>query len=160
MAQRKSTDPPVRDGDRRSRRLSRGTRFVVTAYVICFLWGTAIHLVDLAGGGHNSYASHAPAPIRVYFVALVLLDPLAAVLLARLRPAGVLVAVAVMSVDVAANYYVNWPQITRHPDYPLRPLGLLPVTLFALFVAVTATSLYGHLARLKARDSALSRTRR
>ncbi|MEU8629783.1 hypothetical protein [Streptomyces sp. NPDC048669] len=123
-------------------------RFVVTAYVICFLWGTTVHLVDLAGGGHNSYASYAPAPIRVYFVALVLLDPLAAVLLARLRPAGVLVAVAVMSVDMTANYYVNWPQISQHPEYVLRPLGLLPVTLFALFVAVTATHLYRHLARI------------
>lgn len=28
----------------------------------------------------------------------------------------------------------------------IRPLGLLPITLFALFVAVTASPLYRHLA--------------
>ncbi len=71
-----------------------------------------------------------------------------AVLLARLRPFAVIVACAVMTVDVSANYYVNWPQISQHPDYLLRPLGLLPFTLFALFVAVTASPLYRHLARI------------
>jgi hypothetical protein len=121
--------------------------FVVTVYVICFLWGTAMHVVDLAGGGHNSYSSPAPAPIRFYFVALVVLDPLVVVLLVRLRPIAVIVAGGVMAVDVSANYYVNWPQISQHPDYLLRPLGLLPFTLFALFVTVTASPLYRHLAR-------------
>ncbi|MFD9603982.1 hypothetical protein [Streptomyces sp. NPDC059970] len=148
MTQQASTGPLSRDGEGRPRHLPRRVLFVVTVYVICFFWGTAMHLMDLAGGGHNSYASPAPAPIRVYFVALVLLDPLVAVLLARLRPIAVIVASTVMTVDASANYYVNWPQISQHPDYLLRPFGLLPFTLFALFVAVTASPLYRHLARI------------
>ncbi|MFF3129330.1 hypothetical protein ACFVRD_45675 [Streptomyces sp. NPDC057908] len=148
MTQQASTDPLSQDGEGRPRHLPRRVLFVVTVYVICFFWGTAMHLMDLAGGGHNSYASPAPAPIRVYFVALVLLDPLVAVLLARLRPIAVIVASTVMTVDASANYYVNWPQISQHPDYLLRPLGLLPFTLFALFVAVTASPLYRHLTRI------------
>ncbi|MFB6943806.1 MULTISPECIES: hypothetical protein [unclassified Streptomyces] len=147
MTQQASTGPLAQDREGRPRHLPRRVLLVMAAYVICFLWGTTIHLVDLAGGGHNSYASPAPAPIRVYFVALVLLDPLVVVLVARLRPIAVIVAGAVMTVDVSANYYVNWPQISQHPDYLLRPLGLLPITLFALFVAVTASPLYRHLAR-------------
>ncbi|WP_327258426.1 hypothetical protein [Streptomyces sp. NBC_01240] len=148
MTQQASTGPLAQGGEGRPRHLPRRVLLVVTVYVVCFLWGTAIHLVDLAGGGHNSYASPAPAPIRVYFVALVLLDPLVAVLLVRVRPIAVTMASAVMTVDVSANYYVNWPQISQHPEYLLRPLGLLPFTLFALFIAVTASPLYRHLDRI------------
>lgn len=52
-----------------------------------------------------------------------MLDPLVAVLLVQVRPIAVTLASAVMTVDVSANYYVNWPQISQHPDYLLRPFG-------------------------------------
>ncbi|MGW1108992.1 hypothetical protein [Streptomyces sp. NPDC002540] len=42
----------------------------------------------------------------------------------------------------------NWSQISQHPGYLLRPVGLLPFTLFALFVAMTASPLYQHLTRI------------
>ncbi|MFJ8860526.1 hypothetical protein ACIRD8_19090 [Streptomyces sp. NPDC102451] len=112
-----------------------------------------MHLVDLAGGGHNSYASPAPPFIQAYFVALVVLDPLVAVLLVRLRSVGVILASVVMALDVIANYYVNWSRISEQPSYLLRPLGLLPITVFALFIAVTALPFYQRLARIRRRSA-------
>jgi hypothetical protein len=43
--------------------------------------------------------------------------------------------------DVAANWIGNWPSLHEHPVRLLRPVGLLPITLFGVFVLVTALPL-------------------
>ncbi|MFE6686895.1 hypothetical protein ACFVFQ_10500 [Streptomyces sp. NPDC057743] len=74
----------------------------------------------------------------MFFVGLAVLDPLVVALVAGLRTAGVRLAAAVMTLDVVANWIVNWPQLRADPAWLLRPVGLLPLTLFGLFVLATA----------------------
>ncbi|MFB8181333.1 hypothetical protein ACFC8N_35995 [Streptomyces sp. NPDC055966] len=130
------------DGIRgRWRALPRRARAALVLYAAGFLEGTGYHALDLARGGLHVYAAAGPLPLQVFFVALVALDPLAAALTLRLRPWGFRLAAAVMTLDVLANWYVNWPWVTAHPWAVLRPVGLLPITLFGLFVVVTAPAL-------------------
>jgi hypothetical protein len=46
-----------------------------------------------------------------------------------------------MVLDVIANWIVNWPQLQENPAWLLRPVGLLPITLFGLFVIATLVPL-------------------
>ncbi|MFJ9416775.1 hypothetical protein ACIRPT_21640 [Streptomyces sp. NPDC101227] len=123
----------------------RWARWVGAGYVLGFLEGTGAHLLDLVRGGLHAYASFGPVPLQAFFVALVLLDPLVAVLVALARPLGVRLAVGVMTLDVLANWTVNWPELQQHPGMLLRPVGLLPITLFGLFVVGCARPLTGAL---------------
>ncbi|MGW2648073.1 hypothetical protein ACWC2T_24855 [Streptomyces sp. NPDC001393] len=84
------------------------------------------------------YAAFAPLPLQVFLVALAVLDPLVAVLALRLRPVGIRLAGVVMLLDVLANWYVNWPWLREDPAGLLRAVGLLPITLFGVFVVATA----------------------
>jgi len=77
----------------------------------------------------------------VFFVSLVVLDPLVVVLAAFVRRAGIWLAAAVMTVDVAANWIANWPALQEDPAWLPRPVGLLPITLFGVLVLVTALPL-------------------
>ncbi|MET7424802.1 MMPL family transporter [Dactylosporangium sp. NPDC005555] len=72
--------------------------------VAVFAYGTVAHLVQLATGGYP----WAPAWLAGYFVALTVLDPLAAVLLALRRPAGLYLGIAVLVSDAAANGYATY----------------------------------------------------
>lgn len=65
-------------------------------------YGTVVHLVLLAVEGWGIYPG-LPGWLRVYFVSLTLLDPLAATLLALRRRSGVLLTVAVLLTDAVAN---------------------------------------------------------
>ncbi|MFB7509716.1 hypothetical protein [Streptomyces broussonetiae] len=95
----------------------------------------------LARGGLHAYAGFGPLPLQVFFVALVVLDPLAAALTLWLRPWGFKLAAVVMTLDVLANWYVNGAWVAADPTRLLRPVGLLPITLFGLFVVATAPAL-------------------
>jgi hypothetical protein len=99
--------------------------------LVGFLEGACSHLLDLAQGGIHAYASFHQVPLQVFFVSLVVLDPLVAVLLGLVRRDGVRLAGAVMMMDVCANWWGNrhWLQ-----DDPAQLLWLLPITLFGLFV--------------------------
>ncbi|WP_317620356.1 hypothetical protein [Streptomyces sp. CBMA156] len=110
-------------------------------YLIGFLEGAGAHFLDLIGGGIHVYASFAPVPLQVFFVSLAVLDPTVVVLVGRLRSAGVRLASGVMMLDVIANWIVNWPQLQENPAWLLRPVGLLPITLFGLFVIATSVPL-------------------
>ncbi|MFE9559372.1 hypothetical protein ACFYMW_40575 [Streptomyces sp. NPDC006692] len=110
-------------------------------YLIGFLEGAAAHSLDLVGGGIHVYASFAPVPLQVLFVSLVVLDPVVVVLVGRIRPVGVRLASGVMALDTMANWIVNWPQLQENPAWLLRPIGLLPITLFGLFVMATSIPL-------------------
>ncbi|GAA3794035.1 hypothetical protein GCM10022403_029870 [Streptomyces coacervatus] len=110
------------------------------AYVIGFLEGMGAHAYFLATGGLHAY-SYAPMPIQLIFHALLLLDPLVALLIIRARPDSTLLAAAVMLTDLAANWDVTWNAVLAHPMAYLRPVGLLPITVFAIFVMLTALPL-------------------
>ncbi|MFJ9203066.1 hypothetical protein [Streptomyces flaveolus] len=107
-------------------------------YLIGFLEGADAHFLDLIGGGIHVYASFAPVPLQVFFVSLAVLDPMVVVLVGRVRPTGIRLACAVMALDVIANWIVNWPWLQENPAWLLRPVGLLPITLFGLFVMATS----------------------
>ncbi|MBO2465731.1 hypothetical protein [Actinomadura violacea] len=111
-------------------------RCALGVYLIGFAEGTCAHAWDLARGGIHAYA-FAPVALQVFFVALVVLDPLVVVLVARARPAGITLAGAVMAADVTANWIADWPILHDDPGWLWRPVGLLPITLFGLFVLAT-----------------------
>jgi hypothetical protein len=116
-------------------------RCALGVYLIGFAEGTCAHIWDLARAGLHAYA-FAPAALQVFFTALVVLDPLVVALLARARPAGVTLAALVMTADVTANWIADWPLLRDDPNQLWRPVGLLPITLFGLFVIATAHPLH------------------
>ena len=63
------------------------------------------------------------------------------VLVAFVRREGIWLAAGVMVADVAANWIGNWPSLRQDPARLLRPVGLLPITPFGVFVLVTALPL-------------------
>ncbi|MFF1450250.1 hypothetical protein ACFVYF_19230 [Streptomyces sp. NPDC058274] len=67
-------------------------------------------------------------------ICLAVLDPMVVVLVGLVRSSGVRLASGVMALDVIANWIVSWPQLQENPAWLLRPVQLLPTTLFGLFV--------------------------
>ena len=107
-------------------------------YLIGFADGTADHVRWMTHGGIHAYApSYPQVAIQVFFVSLVVLDPLAVALVAFVRRVGIGLAAAVMALDVAANWIGNWARI-RHDWVPNVPWL---ITLFGVFVLVTALPL-------------------
>lgn len=81
-------------------------RLVVGVLVAGFAIGTTTHVLVVLDRGWLVNAS-APTWMNVYWTALTLLDPLAAVLLLRSRRAGLVLALAIMLSDVAINTYAS-----------------------------------------------------
>ena len=75
--------------------------------VVVLSYGTAVHVVQLVATGFDPYPE-LPGWLRTYFITLTVLDPLAAVLLARRRRSGVVLAAAVLVSDSAANGVANY----------------------------------------------------
>ncbi|MFD8544438.1 hypothetical protein [Streptomyces sp. NPDC059649] len=115
-------------------------RCAAVVYVIGFLEGTGAHGYFLATGGLHAY-SYAPISVQLLFHLLLLLDPLVALLIIRARPGGPLLAAVVMVADLLGNWSVAWNTVMTHPTAFLRPVGLLPMTLFGIFVWLTALPL-------------------
>ncbi len=115
------------------------------AYVIGFLEGTGAHAYFLATGGLGAY-SYAPMPVQLLFHALLPLDLLVALLIMRGHPGAPLLAAAVMLTDLVANWGIQWHAVLAHPMAYLRPVGLLPITVFGAFVVLTALPLSRSLA--------------
>ncbi|MGW2254721.1 hypothetical protein ACWCXH_31680 [Kitasatospora sp. NPDC001660] len=118
----------------------RWVRWVAAVYVIGFVEGSAVHAYDVIVGGLHAYRDW-PLPSQLLFHALLVLDPLAAVWVARARPAGPVLGAAVMAADLTANWWENWDGLMRHPLDYLQPVGLLPMTFFGLLVLATAAPL-------------------
>ncbi|MEU9479388.1 hypothetical protein [Streptomyces sp. NPDC048191] len=126
------------DGIRaRWRALPRRARWTLAAYATGFLEGTGSHVLDLARGGLHAYAAFGPLPLQVFFLALVVLDPLVVALTLWARPAGAWLAGVVATADVLANWYVNRSWVAADPAGLLRPVGLLPITVFGMFVGAS-----------------------
>jgi len=64
-------------------------------------------VVQLLVSGGDPYP-HLPGWLGAYFVSLTVLDPLAAVLLARRRRSGVVLTVAVLVTDAVGNAVANY----------------------------------------------------
>ncbi|MEF3112577.1 hypothetical protein [Streptomyces chrestomyceticus] len=121
-------------------------RWVAATYAFAFTQGTCAHLIDLARGGVHAYAAFPQVSLQVFFISLVVLDPLTVFLVIRLHRAGPWLACGVMLADATANWIGNWQRATADPAALLRPVGLLPITLFTLYVLVTCIPLHRALA--------------
>jgi len=118
-------------------------RWVLAVYLIGFAQGAGAHIGDLMRGGIHAYSFLPQVWIQVFFVSLVVLDPLVVALGVFVRREGVWLGAGVMAADVAANWIGNWPSLHGDAARLLRPVGLLPITLFGVFVLVTALPLLG-----------------
>ncbi|MGY1842749.1 hypothetical protein [Modestobacter sp. SYSU DS0875] len=85
----------------------RGVRAGAVAGAVLLVFGTVVHVVHLIAAGTAVHAGQ-PGWLRLYFVSLTVLDPLAAVLLWRARRGGLVLAVAVLVTDAAANGWANY----------------------------------------------------
>ena len=104
--------------------------------MLVLLYGTAVHVVQLAAAGGTPYPGM-PGWLRAYFLSLTLLDPLTAGLLLLRRRSGVVLAVAVLVSDAAANGWANYALDPASGVTPGR-VGQAVITLLALaLLAVT-----------------------
>lgn len=79
-------------------------RLCVGVLVAGFAIGTFTHAQHLVNVGWVVFSA-APVWMTVYWNTLVVLDPLAAILLLRVRRAGLALGLAIMVSDVAVNSY-------------------------------------------------------
>jgi hypothetical protein len=113
-------------------------KWVLALYMIGFADGTADHVRWMTHGGIHAYASSYPqVPIQVFFVILVVADPLIVVLLGLVRREGIWLACAVMVLDLVANWVGNWSRIRHDPGLNVPWL----ITLFGVFVLACAPPL-------------------
>ncbi len=125
-----------------SKRWAREPRWVqaaATALVLLLTWGGLQHLLDFITGGRTPYA-YAPRWLAAYWSALLLLDPLAAVLIARRHHAGLLLAPLILLTTHAANGYAIH---ALDLGGPLAPIGHGVVSV----VAIASTALTPRLLR-------------
>lgn len=115
----------------------RLARFV---FIVGFLEGAADHAYVIAANGVHAYRLF-PLASQILFISLLLLDPLAAVLAWRRNPWAPVLGAAIMIADVTANWQGNWPSVRADPGILLRPYGLPVITLFGIFVLLTASPL-------------------
>ncbi|MGW5047387.1 hypothetical protein [Streptomyces griseoluteus] len=114
-------------------------RLTLAVYLIGFLVGTRSHVLDVARDGIHAYAMFPQVSFQVFFVSLVVLDPLVIVLVALVWREGIWLAGAVMVLDMGGNWWGN-----RHwlRDDPSRLLQLVPLTIFGVFVVASVLPLH------------------
>jgi hypothetical protein len=115
-------------------------RALVGGAVLVLAYGTAVHVVQLVGSGFDPYPE-LPGWLRGYFVALTVLDPLAAVLLAGGRRSGVVLVVAVLVTDALAN---GWANYGLDPAAGITPgrVGQAVISVLALVAVLTSRRLW------------------
>lgn len=79
-------------------------RAVISLLVAGFLIGTTTHILHLVNVGWVVFET-APAWMNVYWTALTVLDPIAAMMLVRHRRVGLALGILIMVSDVALNSY-------------------------------------------------------
>ncbi|WP_234332230.1 hypothetical protein [Streptomyces sp. NRRL F-5650] len=117
-------------------------RWVLAVCLIGFLEGSCVHVSDLVRGGIHAYASFPEVSFQAFFISLAALDPLVVVLVALVRREGIWLASGVMVLDVSANWIGSRQWLRDDPAELLRPVGLLPITLFGLFVVASLVPLH------------------
>jgi len=96
--------------------------------------------VHLVSSGFDPYPE-APPWLRTYFVALTVVDLLAAVLLARRTRGGVVLAVAVLVSDAAANGWANYV-LDPASGVTVGRVGQAGITVLAVAVCATTPRLW------------------
>jgi hypothetical protein len=119
----------------------RWARWAAVVFVVGFVEGLGSHVRDVLVHGPHVYDGW-PEPSRLLFFALFVLDPLIAVLVAFARPSGPLLGAVGIAADLTANYQGNWDGLLNDPLAYVGIVGLLPMTLFGLFVLTTALPLH------------------
>ncbi|MFD5125145.1 hypothetical protein [Streptomyces sp. NPDC058385] len=89
--------------------------------------------------GTHAYAMFPQVALQLFFVSLVVLDPLVVVLVGLVRREGVWLAGSVMTLDLCGNWWGNWHWLRDDPSQLLR---LLPLTLFGVFVVASMLPLH------------------
>ncbi|WP_338105139.1 hypothetical protein [Modestobacter muralis] len=115
---------------------------MAAATVLLLGYGTAVHVIQLVDAGFAPYP-HLPGWLRSYFIGLTVLDPLAAVLLARARRSGVVLAVGVLVTDAAANAWANLV-LDESPGLTSGRVGTAVIAALAVVLLVTARPLWRH----------------
>lgn len=111
---------------------ARAVGFTVVAVLA---YGTAVHAVQLATGGADPYPG-IPRWLAAFYVALVVHDPLAAVLLLRRNRIGIVVAIAVLVTDAAANAHANFI-LAPGPEFSVGRAAVVVVAGLALALIAT-----------------------
>ncbi|MDQ1022252.1 hypothetical protein QFZ43_008801 [Streptomyces afghaniensis] len=114
-------------------------RWALAVYLIGFLVGTRTHVLDVARDGVHAYTMFPQVPLQVFFVSLVVLDPLVIVLVGLARREGIWLAGAVMVLDMCGNWWGNWHWLHDDPSQLMR---LVPLTLFGVFVVASVLPLH------------------
>lgn len=117
------------------RALPRGIRIAQLIWIAGFLVGTTTHIADLVFGGSDAYFGY-PDAVRLFWVSLTVLDPLAVVLIALRSRAGVPLGVLIMIADVTVNLSV------AATVGGLSLFGLVNQSLFCAFVLIAARPLW------------------
>lgn len=126
--------------------LPAGAKAALAVYAAGFLEGAGSHVRDLATRGVHAY-DWASWPAQALYYTLVVWDLLAVYLALRARAAVVPLAVAIMVLDLSSNWYYDWPGIRADPGSFWAPVGLLPMSVFGLFVAAAPVPLWRVLRR-------------
>lgn len=111
-------------------------RLVVAVWVVGFFVGGSSHLIDVVQWGWLPY-THVPILLNAYFTALLPLDFLVAALVLFHRRVGLLVGVAVLVSDLAANAWV-----IVQPDIGGWHWRYTLILAFSLFAALTMSQLW------------------
>lgn len=115
-------------------------RALALIFVALLAYGTVIHVAQLLLDGGKPHPG-LPGWLGTYFVSLTLLDPLAAVLLARCRRTGVGLAVLVFVTDAAANAIANYAY-DDSVDVTLGRVGQALLTVLAVTAVVAAPAMW------------------
>jgi hypothetical protein len=121
-------------------------QLALAVYAICFLEGAGSHVWDLTTRGIHAYDA-VWWPSQALYFSLVALDAIAVHLALRAHPAVVPLGVAIMASDLNSNWHYNWSAIRADPALFWAPVGLLPMSLFGLFVAALGVPLWRVLRR-------------
>jgi hypothetical protein len=114
---------------------ARALSAVRALWVVGFVVGTTTHAVDLVVGGSNVYSDF-PLGVRLFWVALTLLDPAVVVLIVLRRRSGIVLGSAVIIADIV----VNWTAFAVVGG--LSVFGVVSQSLFAVLIVVTARPLW------------------
>ena len=109
-------------------------RPILILFSLCLLGACIGHVIQVWQGGWLPYR-FAPLPLNAYWTALTFLDPLAAILLLCRPRAGLLLALLIITSDVALNFFARF-----YLGFHLGTFALALQLLF--FLAVVTATLY------------------